>query len=360
MNPGPKNFPSWLRPDLQTVQPYEAEPDGPSIRLDANESPFDMPLDLKEKIQRAFASQAWNRYPDPACRGLRQHLGEWEGVNPSQILVGNGSDEIIRDLLAAFGGPGTRVVFPSPTFSMYSLLAVIAGSTPVAVDLKEDWCLDIERLLSELQHPASRILFLANPNNPTGAFYSRSQVEVLLKSTDRLVVVDEAYRMFARESLVDLARTYPHMIVLNTFSKSMSLAGLRVGYMIAESGVLAAVQRVRLPFNVDAFAQTAAALAVQQRKTWIAQADIVIQERERVARALAALDGVQVYPSRANFLLVRVADAARIKKNLAASDIAVRGFGQGSRLENCLRVTIGRAHENDRFLEAMKSVVATA
>jgi len=333
------------------LQPYEAEPAGPAIRLDANESPCDIPEELKHEILEGLRALPWNRYPDPAAVELRRALGRHEGIASEQIVVGNGSDEIIRDLLTAYGGPGTRTVFPVPTFSMYRLLTLSTGGTPVGVRLNPDWSLPVEALLAELEAPAGRIIFLASPNNPTGNCFAPEQIEAILDRTDRLVVVDEAYRLFCGGSLWAQLSRYPNLAVLKTFSKSMSLAGLRVGYLIAQTEVIQAVNRVRLPYNLDAVAQYVAARVLERPEWWLAQAEAVKSERERVSRTLAALPGVTVYPSSANFIFVRTPEAGRLKAELAVGGIAVRGFSGVEGLGDCLRVTLGRMQENDHFLQ---------
>ena len=342
---------AYMRSEIRALQPYAAEPAGPSIRLDANESPYDLPEDFKQDILEGLRALPWNRYPDPLAVELRQVLARQEGVSPDQIVVGNGSDEMIRDLLTVYGGPETRTVFPVPTFSMYRLLALASGSTPVGVRLNEDWSLNPEALLAELQAPAGRLAFLASPNNPTGNCFAVEQIEAILRGTDRLVVVDEAYRLFYGGTLRDRLADYPNLAILNTFSKSMSLAGLRVGYLIAHPEVVSAVNRVRLPYNLDAVAQYIAVRAASRPELWAAQAEQVKSERERLARALAALPEITVYPSCANFLLVRVPEAAQLRRELAVGGVAVRGFAATEGLGDCLRVTVGRPAENDRFLE---------
>jgi histidinol-phosphate aminotransferase len=354
VNPRIEALRNAVRREVRGLAPYEAEPPGPAVRLDANESPFDIPESLKQEVLAGLRTLPWNRYPDPLATELRTVLAQQEGVGPEQIVVGNGSDEIIRDLLAAFGGPGTRTVFPVPTFSMYRQLTLATGGAPVGVPLFADWSLDVAGMLRELSVPESRVAFIASPNNPTGNSFPSEAIETLLRDTDRLVIVDEAYRLFYGGSLRGQLGTYPNLAILNTFSKSMSLAGVRIGYLIAHPEVVDAVNRVRLPYNLDAVAQYIAVRAAARPDLWATQAEEVKSERERVARALAALPGLTVYPSQANFLLVRSAEAGRLKRELAAGGVAVRGFGEAEGLNGCLRVTIGRPQENDRFLDLCK------
>ncbi|NTV51839.1 MAG: histidinol-phosphate transaminase [Candidatus Firestonebacteria bacterium] len=277
-------------------------------------------------------------------------MAQRERVSPDAILVGNGSDELIRDLLLVYGGPGTRTVFPAPTFSMYRQLTMATGGTPVGVRLRPDWSLDDEMFATELHHSASRLAFIASPNNPTGNAFDYEDLQKLVAETDRLVVLDEAYGLFAERDLRGLREAYPQVVTLKTFSKSMSLAGVRLGYLVADPEVIRLLDRVRLPYNVDALAQAVACRALDHGEIWEAQAQRVKAERERLNVRLQAVAELTVFPSQANFLLVRHPRAAVLKAALAAQGVAVRSFGNTEGLENCLRLTVGTPEENDRLL----------
>ncbi|MBN1594407.1 histidinol-phosphate transaminase [candidate division FCPU426 bacterium] len=359
MNERLEKLREWIRPEVRGLAPYQPEPSGPRIRLDANESPYDMPAALKENMWKTFCRQAWNRYPDPGCVELRQALAAYEGVQPDQVAVGNGSDEIIRDLLICFGGAGTRTVFPTPTFCMYRLLTIALGGTPVGVRLLSDWSLDVPVILREIQSENSRILFIASPNNPTGNSFAAGHIEAILRGTDRLVVVDEAYRLFAEHSWVQRLSEFPNLAVLCTYSKAMSAAGIRIGYLLAHPLVVETVNRVRLPYNLDLFAQQLALAALRQPEFWQAQARLVKKERERLGRELSALEGVTVYPSESNFILLRVAGAERIKTILFQNSIAVRAFSTAEGLSDCLRVTVGTPEENTELIKQFASAILT-
>jgi histidinol-phosphate aminotransferase len=354
-----KRLQEWIRPEVRGLQPYVPEPSGPSIRLDANESPFDMPAELKKTIWDAFSAQTWNRYPDPECRELRQAMAQAEQVDPNQIVFGNGSDEIIRDLLVCYGGPGTRTVFPTPTFSMYRLLTIALGGTPVGIRLQEDWSLDLPSMQQEINAENTRMVFISRPNNPTGNAFPVEQILELVKGTDRLVVVDEAYRLFATQSLVPYLKEYPNMVVLCTYSKAMSAAGVRIGYLLGHPNVVETINRVRLPYNMDIFAQQVAMTAIQNKEVWQENAQKIIQERERFSAALSQIEGVLVYPSQSNFLLIQVADAEKVKAVLAENNIAVRGFPKTEGLGECLRITIGLPEENDACIKYLTTAVTT-
>jgi histidinol-phosphate aminotransferase len=347
----------YIKAGIQELEPYAAEAGGPPVRLDANESPFDIPQDLKQEILEGFRALPWNRYPDPECWKLRQALAKRSGVTAEQLIVGNGSDEIIRDLLTAYGGTGTQTVFPIPTFGMFRILTLVTGGKPVEVRLKDDWSLDIPSLLRELKAEATRMLFLASPNNPTGNVIPVEQVEEILKSTDCLVVVDEAYGLFAGQSILNRLGKYPNLAVLSTFSKAMSLAGVRVGYLAAHPEIIRVLNRVRLPYNLDALAQHAALKVMANFEFWKEQAGKIAAERERVSGRLSQHPEVTVYPSQANFVLIRVKQAQSLKQELARNGVAVRGFPARERLHDCLRITIGRPEENDQLLKLLETAL---
>jgi len=351
----------WVRPEVRSLQPYTPEPMGARIRLDANESPFDIPETLKKAVWESFSGQAWNRYPDPTCLELRQAVAAYEGVAIDQIVFGNGSDEIIRDLLICYGGPGTRTIFPTPTFSMYRLLTIALGGTPVGVRLRNDWSLDMPAFLQEVESDTdtSRVIFIPTPNNPTGNAFPIEQIEEILKKTDCLVVVDEAYRLFTTSSLVPYLQHYPNLVILCTYSKAMSAAGVRIGYLIGHPQVVETINRIRLPYNMDVFAQQVALTAIRHPEIWQANAQTIIQERKRLLSVLSEITDITVYPSQANFILIRIPQADRVKKFLAENNIAVRGFSRTEGLTDCLRITIGLPEENDELVRQLQLALPT-
>lgn len=346
-----------IRPEIQGIQSYEPESAVPSIRMDANESPFDVSEELKTTILDGYNTKKWQRYPDPNCLELREAIAAFEGIAVDQIVVGNGSDEIIRDLLLAFGGAGTKTVFPSPTFSMYRLLTLITGGTPMGIPLQENWTLDTGAMVKAVASEHAHVVFLASPNNPTGNRFSDESLREVCDAAKGLVVIDEAYRMFAGESLKGWLKDYPNLIILNTYSKAMSLAGIRIGYMMAGQDIIEVINKIRLPYNMDSFAQWAALKAIEQPQLWQAQAEQVKAERKRVVAALSTIDKMQVYPSDANFVLIRFDDASRLKEKLGEKNIAIRGFSQPEQLKDCLRITIGKPEENTLLIEGINALM---
>lgn len=343
---------------IRSLASYAPEPAGPGIRLDANETPWDVPRDLKAGIFRKLRETPWNRYPDSGAAALRHSLARLEGVEDDQVLAGNGSDEIIRDLILALAGPGKGVVVPSPTFSMYGALARIAGARVQEVPLNPDWSLDAAGLLKKLNSRQGRILFLATPNNPTGALTSKNVIREILRSTDRVVVVDEAYRWFhsPEAGLGTELGEFPNLVILNTFSKALSLAGLRLGYLLGSRSIIRLLNRVRLPYNVNALTQAAALHVLEQRPIFQARMARIAEERDRLAGELARWPEMLIFPSAANFLLVRVRRAGAVKRELARQGVAVRGFSSPAVLESCLRITVGTPRDNAALLRALDMV----
>lgn len=349
-----------IRQEIRGLHAYQPESSDATIRLDANESPYDVPLEMKQALFQQWQELSWQRYPDPDCTRLKQVIAEYERVDDKQLLVGNGSDELIRDLMTVFIGSSHRVVFPTPTFSMYRQLTIAGGGMPVGVPLCDDWSLDLNSLIREIAHESTRLVFIAAPNNPTGMAYPVEAIEELVKATNGLVVIDEAYRLFADHDYHGLSEKYDNVIVMHTFSKAFSLAGCRIGYIIAHPSIVTEVNKVRLPYNVDSLGQLAAREALLHPVHWQQQAELVKQERRQLTQQLAALPDMTVYPSSANFILIRHPQAAQIKAALEEADILVRGFKKNLALQNCLRITIGQPQQNQRVDQVIASFLKRA
>ncbi len=241
-----------LRPEVRSLTPYTIEHTAAPVKLDANESPYDPPAEISLKIREALERIHLNRYPDPGAAGLKTVLAEMTGVAPDQLLLGNGSDELIGYLITTFLGQGKGVLFPSPTFSMYGIIAAAFGQRAIPVSLTENFELDTTTLLEVARREKPQILFLASPNNPTGNAFARDQVIRILDAFDGITVLDEAYLDFSGTAgyLKELSR-YPGLVVLRTLSK-IGMAALRVGFLMGRAEVVAQLEKVRLPYNVNA------------------------------------------------------------------------------------------------------------
>jgi histidinol-phosphate aminotransferase len=352
---------SWrdlVREDYKGIEPYRVAGSDAQVRLDANEAPFELPRSAREAIARSLVEVALGRYPDILSSELRAWASRHHDVAPDGILFGNGSDELLALICATFARPRkdqsrARVCYPTPTFVMYRVGTLAAGSAPLEVPLRPDFMLDEVALERALVAGHPNVLFLARPNNPTGGAWPKEAIEHVAKTHGNvIVVVDEAYAMYAQDDCLDLMRKYENVLVMRTLSK-IGLAALRVGYLLGHAPVIHEIERIRGPYNVGTLPQRVAAQVLKSHwDTIAAGVRDVVAERERVRARLEAA-GATVFPSQANFLLVRHTGAAARAEQLKARGILVKNFDKaGTPLEGCLRVTIGLAAENDAFLTA--------
>ncbi len=340
------NIESLLRPNIRRLKPYASarhEFAGEArVFLDANENPFDNGL---------------NRYPDPVATPLRRRIAALKGVAPEQIFVGNGSDEAIDLLLRLFCEPrrDAIVVLP-PTYGMYEVSAAIADVEVVRLTLRPDFEPDVEAILARAD-TRTRLLFLCRPNNPTGNLFAERQVKKLIEAFPGIVVLDEAYIDFCPEaSLLPWIADHPNLVVLQTLSKAWGLAGIRLGMAFAQAPLIGWMNAVKPPYNVNQLTQNAALEALARPERMREQVAVIVRERARLAEALAALPFVeQVFPSQANFLLVRVAAPRRLYDFLAKKGIVVRDRSRQPLCEGCLRITVGTPEENAALIEALNA-----
>ena len=346
-----------MRAGLRDLKPYEVPSYDKVIKLDANENSYDFPRPVMDEINSAIGTQTFNRYPDAEARELRQAISSYAGVDVAGIMVGNGSDELILNLLIAFGSGG-RVAIATPTFGMYRIHSIIAGAEPVAVPRKAgDFAVDVPAVCAAAASPETKVTVLCSPNNPTGNLTPLEDVEAVLRAARGLVIVDEAYFEFCEETVLPLLSRYTNLVILRTFSKAFGLAGLRVGYMLADPAVVRAVRRIKQPFNVNIFSQIAARAVLMHLPVFKKRIRAIRRERDRLLPELARMPGVECYPSRANFILFRTPlRAAEVYKGLLSRGILIRNM-DGPDLRDCLRVSVGQPEENRRFLQALAEVL---
>ncbi len=348
-----------LRPALRAFEPYDPRFSPVRVNLSANENTRPLPAELAEAVLEAVRATPLNRYPDPMANALRDALAERHGTDRAHVIVGNGGDELLFNLLFAFGGPGRAVVTCPPDFAEYANFAAMCETPVVAVPRDaEDFSVNAEALLAAAADAA--LVILTSPNNPTGGLVDRALVERLLAETEALVLVDEAYVEFAGEdkSLTPLVPGNPRLIVLRTLSKAFALAGLRVGYLVADPKVVDALGAVRQIYSVDVLAQEVALAFVERRDLLAPVVADIVAERERLAAGLSALPGVRMWPSAANFVLARVPNAHRTWERLRDEhSILVRDFSSTPGLDDCLRLTVGTREENDALLDALSVLI---
>jgi histidinol-phosphate aminotransferase len=324
------------------------------VKLDAMENPYRLPEQVRASIARLVEQAAINRYPDPAAGELKARLRAALGVpGGMDLLLGNGSDELIQMLVLAAGRPGAVVLGVEPSFVMFRMISTFAGVQYVGVDLREDFQLDAERVLAAIEQRSPALLFLAYPNNPTGNLFDEALVTRIVEAAPGLVVVDEAYHAFADKSFLERLDRHPNLLVMRTVSK-LGLAGIRLGALIGREGWIKELDKVRLPYNVNTLTQLAACEVLQHDKVLTEQASAIKLERGRLLRELGRLPGVTAYPSDANFILFRITNAERVFDGLKKRGVLIKSLhGSHRLLEDCLRVTVGTPDENTAFLTAL-------
>ncbi len=356
----------FVREDILNLVPYMASKEPCKIKLDANESPYDVPLEIKERIWKRLMDEHFNYYYDPTCDEVRENLSKYTGAKFDQIFVGSGGDEVIYDIIMAFAGPGRDVIIPFPTFSSYEIFSTIAGSNVIKVPLvkKQEkgkcfWDIPIDDIKKHFTKDKPQLMFLCYPNNPTGDYFDDDKLEDLIRNFNGIVAIDEAYFEFGGKTFADSISKYPNTIVIRTFSKIFSLAGLRVGYAIGHEDAIAQLFKVKMPYNVSLFSQIAAVEMLRQTD-WLKKVQQeFIKERERLQNGLEKIDGVTVYPSSANFFLCELKKPKDVVyEELLKKGILTRRFGDDV-LKDCLRFCIGTPEQNDLLLASLKEIMSS-
>ena len=351
-----------VREDLRAVVPYGAPQLDVPVRLNTNETPVPPPGAFLDELAARLPSLALNRYPDRDAVELRQALADREGLDVGRVWAANGSNEVLLQLLQAYGGPGRSALIFRPGYSMYPELCRTTSTAAHVVDLADDGRLTAAIVSGEVARVAGAhrpvITLLANPNNPTGALIDHDVVRALHETVPGLLIVDEAYIEFAPDgaSVRSLLDELPRLVVSRTFSKAFRLAGLRLGYLLAPAQVVTDLLRVRLPYHLDAITQLAGLVALEQEPSFLDHRREIADERERVAAALSRLTGVVVLPSAANFLLLRT-ERIDVFDRLLDHGVLVRDLSSAVGRPGTWRVTVGTQQENDAFLTALAAVL---
>ncbi len=351
-----------IRADVRALSAYHVQDASGLIKLDAMENPYILPPALQTALGERLAAVAMNRYPVPSYAALKRAIGDKLGVPAGfELVLGNGSDELITMLSVACAKPGAAVLAPVPGFVMYAMSAKLAGLDFIGVPLQADFSLDLPAMLSAVRKHRPAITYLAYPNNPTGNLFDADAMRAILAEVGDtgIVVADEAYQPFASASFIDQLAHFPNLVVMRTVSK-LGLAGIRLGYMTAAPALLAEFEKVRPPYNVNVLTEAAALFVLEHSAILDEQAAAIRRERDALQAALMALPGVRVFPSAANFLLLRIErpglSATQVFERLLAQRVLVKNVGKmHALLENCLRVTVSTPAENALFLDALTS-----
>lgn len=339
-------------PSVRALSAYTLKATEARVKLNQNESPFDLPLEFKERVLRRVAEKNWNRYPDFHPADVLDAIGHHHGLTGEHVLVGNGSNELIQALFAATVRKGVKVAIPSPTFSLYRMMIEANEGTVIDVRLRQDFTYDRDawRVLAK---KGKAHLLLCTPNNPTGSSVSAEFVAELAGMTDKLIVVDEAYQHFGEYDISSLVSEYENIVVLRTFSKALGLAGVRFGYALAAPDLVPEIGKVKLPYNVNIFTLEVARLALEDPAALQSAAAPILEERARLEEACEELPFDAVILGMANFVVVKHENARAIFDFLFERGILVRDIGKYPMLDNCLRFSIGTTKETDELIAAL-------
>ncbi len=352
-----------IKPAVRAQTAYTLSAPPARRKLNQNESPWDVPPALKREVLAAAEAAAWHRYPDFAPPELLAALAARYGWTPDGVLVGNGSNELIQAILATTLGPGDVVVAPTPTFSLYRLLTSVLGGKYRPVPLGPDFSYDVDALIETAVGERARLVILNSPNNPTGSALPDGAVERLLEETGALVVCDEAYQEFGGPTALPLLRHSSRVVVLRTFSKALSMAGLRFGLALAHPAVARELAKGKLPYNINVVTLAAAAAALRHGDELAARVRLIVEQRDRLVSRLSALSALAVYPSAANFVLIRcLRHPARevFRRLLEEHGILVRDVSGASELSQCLRISVGSAEDVDAVVDGLAAIVGSA
>jgi histidinol-phosphate aminotransferase len=345
-----------VRSDVAELKPYIVKDVPHRVKMDANENPYEMPDNIRESIAKEIYNHNFNRYPDPSATELRQALSSELGVSASNLAIGNGSDELISYIISAFGGQGAGVIFPTPTFSIYGIFANVWGTRAVDVPLSEDFELRSEEIISSMDSVDKSIVFISYPNNPTGNCFSHQAIMDIIEHDARsIIVLDEAYYEFSGKTFLPLLAEHENLIILRTFSKAYGLAGLRVGYMIANREIVNQIMKVKMVYNINSLSQKIALILLKHKDQMSGYIQQILRERERLIKGLDRINGIKRFRSDANFILFRTEfDSEELFTKLLDKGILIRNLNGPGLLRNCLRVTVGKPEENDAFLAVLE------
>ncbi len=345
-----------LNEKIRDLVPYDPIEGNYSIRLDANESCLQPPEDVRVRLMEAVSHVEWNRYPDASCKELCESFGKFYGVDPSLVTPGDGSDELISILCNAFLMPGETLVTAEPDFSMYRFYAAVSGARVAFYRKGEDLTIDPEAFIRFINDEKARMVIFSNPCNPTGQGLSREQVRKILRSTDALVVLDEAYMDFWDQSLLSEVSEYDNLLILRTCSKALGMASIRLGFAVANPTLTRALWAVKSPYNISSFTQALGA-AVLREKEWAGKAiSYILESREELYASLKQLEKqnpekLQCFSTCTNFVFLKVPEGKRIFEALLQKGIAIRFMGE------YLRISAGSKEENKQFLQAFQDVL---
>ncbi|MGM0436741.1 MAG: histidinol-phosphate transaminase [Bacillota bacterium] len=327
-------------------------------KLDANENPYTLPLKIREEIENGIKGFQFNRYPDSKAKKLKKKIANYTGLDSKNLLIGNGSDELLLMIMTKFVAPDKKAVLVNPTFGMYEFYANMVGKGSYDLNLNKDFSIDWNKLAKYSKKDDTAITVLCSPNNPTGNLLDFNKLENFIKNTDNYVLLDEAYYEFCGKTLIDLVKKYNNLIVTRTFSKAFGIAGLRIGYLAADSKVIDKIKTVKSIYNADRFSQKIATLVLDEidefKKIW----KTIRKNRKEIYKQLSETDKVRPYKSEANFILFNTeVPEKEVYFALADRGIQIRFLENLEILGDSLRVTVGTEIQNEKFIYNLKEIL---
>lgn len=348
-----------VRADLSETTPYVSPQRPARYRMNTNEAPYPPPEVLVKEVAAEIGAMSLNRYPDRDATKLYEAISNHVGWPTDGLWVANGSNEVFMHLFLAFGGPGRRSMTFEPTYSLHTLIPRIAGTETIQRPRAGDFEIDVDDAVAAIKQHRPEVVIVCSPNNPTGDCEPRATIEALLDVAPGIVVVDEAYEEFDLHdhSVLDMLGENPRLVITKTFSKAWRLAGVRIGYMLADPALVRDLARVRLPYHLSAITQVVGEAAIRHAAETLELVKTICDQRDRITFELQSL-GVKTYPSSANFVLFEVDDPEEVWTGLLERDVLVRTYAGVPQLERCLRVTAGLPEETDAFVKAIKEVLS--
>lgn len=346
----------YVNENIEKLVPYKVPKHDYNVKLDANENPYSIPemLDevLKNELKDAIFKTLWNYYPDGEGYDLRKALAERNGVNEENIVLGNGSDEIILNLVLTYLNSEKSMVVHPPTFSVYKIFAQVVNAKVIEVPLDDNFDLDMEKMIEAVKRPDTSLTFITYPNNPTGNLFSENKIIDILENANGIVVIDEAYFEFSKKTFLNKLNDYKNMVILRTFSKAYGIAGVRVGYMIADKEITDEVNKVRLPYNLNKISQIIALKLLKNESKFTSMIDNIISERDRMYAELEKIKELKLFKSDTNAVFFKSGKSEEIFDELLRNKILVRKFT--GNMSEFLRISIGKKEDNDIVLDIIK------
>ncbi len=342
---------------VRAIKAYTLDPIETPIKINQNENPFGMPAAIKDEVLMRASIMDWARYPDFVPTRLLKKLAEYSGWREDGVMVGNGSNEMIQSVVNSIVETGTKVVLPEPTFSVYNQVIKVMNGEVTSVPLNDDFSFNIPRLASRVASIKPALTIICSPNNPTGNVISSRDLQTILRNSDGIVVVDQAYLEIGGEDFAPLLDHFPNLVILRTFSKAMAMGGLRVGYALAAPELIREFMKCKMPYSLNFFSMLAAEVALENTEILYALVRQIQVERDRLFNELQLINGLRPVPSAANFFIVRTKiPPAELVAALVEYGLLIRDVSSAPMLSDYVRISVGTPEENDRLLAALRSI----